>query len=463
MSKGGSVRIGIVPGSGGFGREAEEVKLSQDDRYTHTYICGITRQGKSKLLESMIRQDILANRTTGSGLIVFDPHASLVKPTLRWMARYRLTPRMVVIDLARDEWVVGISPLRHDAGEAIDKVATRFVESIGHVWNAASTTDTPLFSQWAKNVAYALLHKGMTLAEASALLQSGRLAEKRWLTADLPLESIAGDWKQALAMKEADYKDMIGSTARRLNAILSSQQLLRIVGQVETIDWRRAMDEGWIIFFAFSSSVDADSHNLATMIITSLWHAASKRDKEKHPRRFHVYLDEFERFVTPSMAQSLAEAAGFGLALTMAHQFPHQLKHSGPHGERLLHEVFNNAQTKITFKVAYESAELLAREMRAERDAIMSLTPRSLLVTRPSHPTPEPVETTDVPVSAVNDKVLNTWIDRQMGRWKAPFIQRRDDAIRAMSGRLAAAMQTKPLPEDDGGECKTSRKPVRRT
>ena len=53
-------------------------RLSEEERATHMYILGITGQGKSKLLEHMLFQDILSGR--GCGLL--DPHTDLVRDLL---------------------------------------------------------------------------------------------------------------------------------------------------------------------------------------------------------------------------------------------------------------------------------------------------------------------------------------------------------------------------------------------
>src|SRR5574341_391014 len=51
-------------------------------RHTHCYCIGTTGQGKSKFLESLLVQDILAGR--GCGLV--DPHTDLARDTLAHLA-----------------------------------------------------------------------------------------------------------------------------------------------------------------------------------------------------------------------------------------------------------------------------------------------------------------------------------------------------------------------------------------
>ncbi len=51
------------------------VRLTAQQRTTHTYVIGLTGQGKSKLLEHLLFQDI----TRGRGVGLIDPHGDLVR------------------------------------------------------------------------------------------------------------------------------------------------------------------------------------------------------------------------------------------------------------------------------------------------------------------------------------------------------------------------------------------------
>src|SRR5438067_2153481 len=82
--------------------------LSEQERATHTYMLGITGQGKSKLLEHLLFQDILAGR--GCGLL--DPHTDLAHDLLASLARrgFFQSPkhrqRMIYFDPSQEEYVL---------------------------------------------------------------------------------------------------------------------------------------------------------------------------------------------------------------------------------------------------------------------------------------------------------------------------------------------------------------------
>src|SRR5215216_4236516 len=61
---------------GSFG--LKKYSLPVEERHTHLYSIGTTGQGKSKFLENLLVQDILAGR----GCALVDPHTDLARDTL---------------------------------------------------------------------------------------------------------------------------------------------------------------------------------------------------------------------------------------------------------------------------------------------------------------------------------------------------------------------------------------------
>jgi hypothetical protein len=79
--------------------------------------------------------------------------------------------------------------------------------------------------------------------------------------------------------------------------------------------------------------------------------AADERGKGDRVKPFYVFIDEFWRFLTPTMAENLAEARGFGIGMTLATQHPRQILNSGRYGPRIYDEVMENARSKVVFRL----------------------------------------------------------------------------------------------------------------
>jgi len=76
--------------------------------------------------------------------------------------------------------------------------------------------------------------------------------------------------------------------------------------------------------------------------------------EEGDVKPFYVYVDEFQNFITPTIAHSLAEARGFGLHLTLANQFPRQILHASASGPAVYDSVMATARSKIVFSLEGE-------------------------------------------------------------------------------------------------------------
>jgi hypothetical protein len=129
-----------------------------------------------------------------------------------------------------------------------------------------------------------------------------------------------------------------------------------------SLDLGRALERGYIILVCAATQrakiADDDARVFATLLLSDLWTAAKERGKHKGVKPFYLYLDEFQEFVTPTIAKSLDQSRGFGLHLTLAHQFPKQLKNAGPHGEQLYDSVMENGRNKVVFHLSYDLEDI---------------------------------------------------------------------------------------------------------
>src|SRR5207302_1170554 len=151
----------------------------------------------------------------------------------------------------------------------------------------------------------------------------------------------------------------IGSTVNRLQRFIRNKTMRSMFGQPKvSLDLGRALEEGSIILVSLATErakISKENAELfATLLLSDLWTAAQERGKRDGVKPCYVYLDEFQRFVTPTISDNLDEARGFGLHLTMAHQFPNQLLDRGENGRRVYNSIMENASSKIVFRLSHE-------------------------------------------------------------------------------------------------------------
>ena len=90
--------------------------------------------------------------------------------------------------------------------------------------------------------------------------------------------------------------------------------------------------------------------------------AMARADMPEEERKdFYLYMDEFQNFVTESIATILSEARKYRLDLIMAHQYLGQLISEGGKTE-VRDAVLGNAGTMLVCRIGVDDAEVLAKE-----------------------------------------------------------------------------------------------------
>lgn len=351
--------MGKYPGNplnlGHIAGQRRPLTLPPEARSTHLYVCGATGAGKSKFLEHLIRQDIKAWRRSKCGLLLLDPHGSLYDSVVAWLAEMGMDRPVIPIDLRRDDHTLSYNLLRKREVAEPSVIVDNLVEAMAFVWGASGTDQTPLFARWAANIIQTLYENDFTLVESIHLL--GRPDLRKAMTAKLSDNVSRRDWEFANSLSARDFEAQVGSTVNRLKRFVANRNMRSMFGQVGvSLDLDRALEDGAIILVSLATEgarvSKSDAELFATLLLHDLWIAAQVRGKKKDAKPFYVYIDEFQRFISPTIAQSLDEARGFGLHLTMAHQFPKQLSDAGEHGKRLWNSVMENARTKVCFALS---------------------------------------------------------------------------------------------------------------
>ncbi len=363
---GNRLELGIVDGKG------VPLVMTPEMRSTHLYICGSTGTGKSKMLESLIRQDIKQWHKSKCGALIIDPHGSLYNSLINWIAwnePYLKGIPIVPIDLRQKDWTIGYNVMRPRATADPAVLISNFVQAMSYVWGVDGTQSTPLFARIGKEVLWPLYEKKMTLLEAEFLVDRVNKRVRSELTEGLSKHSVAQSWAYTNALSPRDFDAQFSSTVNRFNNFLHAEKLRLMFGQNgASLDLGRALEEGQIIIANLSTEgaqvSEEDASLFATLLLSDLWTAAKERGKgteEGDVKPFYVYIDEFQNFITPTIAKNLDQSRGFGLHLTLANQFPRQILHAGANGPQVYDSVMANARSKIVFSLeGKENLEPLA-------------------------------------------------------------------------------------------------------
>jgi Type IV secretion-system coupling protein DNA-binding domain len=162
--------------------------------------------------------------------------------------------------------------------------------------------------------------------------------------------------------------EAIAPIQSKVGAMLTDPKLQRfLVDFTEPISFRKAMDEGQIVIVNLARGIlGADTSNLLGSLLTqTISLAALSRQSIPEEQRLpcHLYLDEFEHFLTPGTAGMLSEVRKVGLSVTLANQYLHQLESD------MKAAVMGNVGTMIAFRVGPEDARLLVRHFEGIKEA----------------------------------------------------------------------------------------------
>ena len=356
---GNPLELGSIVGGG------KPLILPASARERHLYVCGGTGVGKSKFLEHCIRQDILNWRDSRCGLILLDPHGLVYQNVMAWMARHGLKRPVTPIDLRRDDWIISYNLLRQRTASP-SVVVSNFVTALAHVWGEGGTDRTPLFARWASVILLTLYENGYTIGDAMELLTRSDI--RQGMSARMTDATTRQAWQFALRNPK-EFENQILSSLNRFARLTGPKIMEATFGQLgPSLDLLTAIEEGHIILVNLSTEggqiYKEDADTFATLLLTDLWAAAQIRGKKEREemRPFYVYIDECQNFITPTIADNLDQARGFGLHLTLANQYPKRLINAGAHGQAMYDSILANAGNKIVFRLEHpDDAESLAK------------------------------------------------------------------------------------------------------
>jgi hypothetical protein len=353
-------------------KRMEDVGLSVQERLKHIYVLGATGSGKTKLLEHLIRQDILSGR----GFCLIDPHGDLYQNILKFLASLfspsnfvelaeYLSRKLVLIEPFQPEWTVGFNPLESE-GLSPYLQTMEFMGIFRRLWMDAYWG--PRMEELLRHTLLTLSLNGFTLLEAKTLMTDDSFREQ--LIANLPSGEVkeywTGRYNQLSKTMQATYREPL---LNRLSVFVADPSIRLIVGQRRsTIDFRRIMDQGkWLLVNLSKGHLKANADLLGALIIAKLeLGALSRVDLPPRERRpFSLFVDEFQNFLGQDFETILSEARKYGLGLVLAHQNIDQLEN------QLKAALLGNALTQVFFRLSHRDAATLAAELSQKQKQLI--------------------------------------------------------------------------------------------
>ncbi len=351
---------GIMLGTNRYRNTNTEIRISPEDRLRHFYIIGQTGTGKTTLLKTMIRQDIL----NGEGVCMIDPHGSDIQEVLSFIPEERYKD-VIYFDPGYTDRPMGLNMLEYDARFPEQK--TFVINEMLSIFNKLfdmKTAGGPMFEQYFRNAVALVIDdpaSGSTLLDVSRVLSDRAYRQLKLSKCTNPI--VIEFWKNIAekAGGEASLANIVPYITSKFDVFLSNEIMRPIVSQEKSaFDFRDVMDNKKILLVNLAKGHlgDINSNLIGLIIVGKILMAALSRvdsfGSEFAP--FYLYIDEFQNVTTDSIATIFSEARKYKLSLTVAHQFIAQLD------EKIKNSVFGNVGSFSAFRVSSEDAEYLAKQ-----------------------------------------------------------------------------------------------------
>jgi hypothetical protein len=326
------------------------VTLSAEQRSQHCYVIGASGTGKSTLLLNLILQDI----ERGEGLAVLDPHGDLIDEILGRIPEQRHGD-VVLLDPSDEAYPVGFNVLQAHSEVEKNLLGSDLVA----VFRRLSTSWGDQMTSVLGNAVLAFLEstEGGSLVDLRHFLVDAAFRAKHLKTVRDP--EIVYYWEKTFPLLVAKPQ---GPILTRLDTFLRPKLIRYMVAQRgNRFDLSAIMNERKIFLAKLSQGAigEENAYLLGTLLVSKFHQLAMSRQEIAAALRqdFHLYIDEFHNFVTPSMAAILSGARKYRLSLTLAHQ---ELQQLASRDADVASAVIANPYTRICFRLGDFDAKRLA-------------------------------------------------------------------------------------------------------
>ena len=340
--------------------------ISEKVRRFHMYVTGLTGRGKSKFMQNLIVQDVLAGR----GCAVIDPHGDLAKDVLRsiigsgTLDEERLLERVIYVAPRRRDYVVPFNVLKRPSPETETyEVAQRVISAFMRTW-ARTLLEPPRFQQIMRSSLAILIETEETLCSLYRLLidQDYRYEHMEKISDPKVAQDCQAFFHNEFEQWGRERTSMMSSTTNKISALTDNPSIFYMLGQKgNQLNIRKIMDEGKVLLVDLGDCDDETKRLFGTLVVTGFEQAALSRAQTPMETRtpFYLYIDEFQDFAchpgaAETFSQMLSQVRKFGLHMILANQSIAQL-------DSRLQTALGNAQTIVAFRISRADAEPLAR------------------------------------------------------------------------------------------------------
>jgi hypothetical protein len=301
-----------------------EVRISQEERESHIHILGTTGEGKSKLIEHLIRGDI----KQGNGVCLLDPtdRAKTAYDILKYCASIGFE-KVVLIDphlIYSHNRVPCVQPFHYQKTYRAASVSN-LMDTVRVLFMTKDAAETPRIQRYLAALLHSLWKAEMTPHEAIYFTEFRNplyQARRRYI-----LEQSDELDRHRLALEEvftsrAMFLNEFQSTVRRLDPFFDSTLDL-MFGADKGIDFVKMISEGWVILVNLDAEGGIEpihTRLLGTTVINELLFAMYRLRQRGYNKPYYLYIDEAGQYINDKLIRILQYKRKSGFRVSIAHQ-----------------------------------------------------------------------------------------------------------------------------------------------
>ncbi|WP_067737709.1 type IV secretory system conjugative DNA transfer family protein, partial [Novosphingobium naphthalenivorans] len=351
------------------------LKLTHQDRFNHWHVLAGSGQGKTVLIENLIRYDLASSDPPS--IVLIDPHSDLVRKLVR--SDLGIEDRLILIDPRDTQFPVALNPFAvnrerfaHYDDATKEQVTAGVLQTFGFLWNGLTnltlTGKQDVFFRYVTRLMLTLPDvEGRNATILDMLKLMGDPAPYARAIEALP------DIPREFFMRDFMSKTFDGTKEQvryRLQAIIESPTMARLFTAPETkIDLFSEMNRGAVILVDTAKDfLKDDSAVFGKLIISLVLQAILERAAIPEADRKPTFLmvDEGGSFFSQNIDDLLTEARKYKCGILAAHQYLDQAKPS------LRASFAANTGIKFASGLSAQDAAVMARDMRTSADFILS-------------------------------------------------------------------------------------------
>jgi len=338
-----------------------ELKIPTKERKRHTYILAGSGSGKTSLLETFLYADC---QKKNQSTIIFDLMGKATNSILKFV---KDPSKLVIIDPYLH---ASISPIINPF-ELESKDELSIEDRTKAIINAFDIA-LKLKDGWSVNMrsilepcVSTLLRKGDSdIYELQRFVNDEYNTDLVELGKSSPIRGHRNMFNQEFHNESYDVTKR--AISAKLQVFLNDPILAQLITGISTINLAKEVNtEGKIIIFKLPSKQKIFARLMMEMIQDIMRQRINLSDDKIVPT--HIYLDEFQNYLTPTIEEVLSESRNYKCYVTFAHQ-------SFVHLDRKMQGiVLSNSNIKIVGQCSYDDGKKMAKEMKAKHETIEDL------------------------------------------------------------------------------------------